>query len=137
MCFPPGGCLRLTLAGLTAGTEVYDPVLDNDVEGLIQISSRGGAPGSLNPDAASFAFADPRPSNVCIPSMPFRSTDTPRKDGGRVSRSVAPAVADTAPHMPHGSQASHIARSPTRNSDPWAFLDDVKKGTNNDNTTGN
>lgn len=108
----------LTLTGLIAGTEVYDPVLDSDLQ---------GSPQSVSPQAiagapSSFIFADPSRPVVGTPSLRRLSS---RQRDVIVPGSAAPAVADAAASMPHGSQASHTVRSPRRNSDPLAFLDNV------------
>ena len=136
---PSGGCFNLTLAALTAGTEVYDPVFDGDLQKLSQSSSQpmwGGGPPSRDLNADPFGFADPRPPIVGTPSMPFRSVYTPHERRIRVPGIVAP---DPAPSMPHGSQASPTARSSTGHSDPLVFLDGVKAAarSNHDDNAGN
>ena len=132
---PPGGCSKLTLAGLTAGTEVYDAVLDSDLERLPHTSSQhlwGGAPPSSNVNADPFAFANPRDPRVGTPLMDFLSADRQHSRGVHVSGSVSPVVADKTPSMPHGSRARHTVRSSTKKPDPLAFLDHVTEGTNTD-----
>ena len=94
---------------------------------------QGRALASHNLNADPFGVLNPAAGT---PSMPFRSANATRERGVPVSPSIAPAVADTAPSMPHGSQASHTARSPTRKRDPLAFLDDMKKMTDKDDNTG-
>lgn len=107
-----------TLAGLIAGTEVYDPVLDSDLLGSPQ-----SVPGQATAGASSsFNFADPSRPVVGTPSLRRLSS---RQRDVTVPGSAAPAVADAAASLPHGSQASHTVKSPKRNSDPLSFLDNV------------
>ena len=78
----------------TAGTEVYDPVLGDDISPWLDNSAKLGdgasASGSL---PASFGFNnDPRLSNVGTPSM---MSPVERREG-HVSSIVAPAAQNTA-----------------------------------------